>query len=124
MKKLLVMLMALLLVVVTSAFTWEGELNPNNFDSWSLTNVFPLPSGLTFIIIQNPNEMSGIRKVALVVDQYSNLLGYRYFKQAEPYLYIFDLEEEKYKRKILTKEEGDACMKCHLDKLKVNTIKL
>ncbi len=96
-----------------AAFTWEGELNPNEFDSWKLLSIQPTSQGYFWVIIENPDRGSPIDVVALRVDSNSNVLGYRYFKDGEPYLYIFDSNEDKYVRYYFTQEDKESCMKCH-----------
>lgn len=97
-------------------FTWEGELNPNEFDDWKLLSVRPVPQGYFWVFIENPDQTSAIDVVVLEVDLNSNVLGYRYFKDGEPYLYVFDVNKGKYVHYSFTQEEKESCMKCHSDK--------
>jgi len=103
------------LVYLARAFTWEGELDPNAFDKWSVINVLPNPSGILWVIVRNPDEKSPIKTVALLIDLNMNLLGYRYFKNGEPYGFVFDIAQEKYVRHQYTAEQLKRCMQCHRD---------
>jgi len=110
------LVLGVILMFVT-AFTWEGELDPNEFDKWELVSVIPSQNGLSWITVKNPNPEHAIDTVALLADLNSNLLGYRYFKGGEPYGYLFDTEQEKYVRYEYTPEERKGCMGCHSDKV-------
>lgn len=100
------------------AFTWEGELNPDEFDKWEVINVMPSGLGQVIVIIQNPDDNSNIQKVSIFL-YFEILRGYRYFKDGQPYSYIFDSENAKYVEYKFTQEERRACMECHQDKLLV-----
>lgn len=97
-------------------FTWEGELDPNEFDKWEVISVLPDPyQSAMWVIIQNPDPEATIEKVALLVDVETNLLGYRYFKHGLPYSFWFDDEQNKYIEYKFTQEERTGCMECHTD---------
>jgi len=97
-------------------FTWDGELNPNEFDTWKLLSIQPTSQGYFWVFIENPDRDSPIDVVVLRVDSNSNILGYRYFKDGESYLYLFDSNKNKYVRYYFTQEERESCMKCHSNK--------
>jgi hypothetical protein len=115
--KTLIILLIVLIAGMAWAFSWEGELDPNEFDNWKLLSVRPSPQGLFWIFVKNPDQESPIDIVAMVIDLNSTLLGYRYFKYGEPHSYIFDSNEGKYVRRHFTNEQRRSCMKCHSDKV-------
>ena len=101
---------------LSHAFTYEGELDPNTFDSWELVSVIPNPNGLSWVIVKNPDPAGPIKTVALLVDLNSNLLGYRYFKHGEPFGYFFNMDQENYARFEYTPMQKKRCMECHQDR--------
>ena len=111
----------ILLIVLTAgmawAFTWEGELDPNDFDKWKLISVQPSPQGIFWMLVENLDKDSPIGIVAMGVAGDSTLIGYRYFKYGEPYSYVFDSNEEKYVRQRFTDEERRSCVRCHTGRL-------
>ena len=107
-----------LILMLCCAFTWEGELNPNDFDKWTLLGVQPSPDGLMLTYIKNPDPNSPIEIVAMGLIGDSFLIGYRYFKYGQPYSYVFDSDEEKYVRHHFTPEEKKGCMECHPEQAK------
>lgn len=119
--KTLIILMIVLTTGIAWAFTWEGELDPNEFDKWELVSVIPNPQGFSWVIIKNPDQSSQIDVVAMLVDSSSNVLGYRYFKDSEPYGYFFDIAQQKYVRHEYTLEQKKTCIQCHSDKVATRT---
>jgi hypothetical protein len=115
--KTLIILLIVLTAGMAWAFSWEGELDPNEFDKWKLISVQPSPQGLLWMFVKNPDQASAIDTVAMAVDLDSTLIGYRYFKGGEPYSFVFDSSQEKYVERRFTNEEKNSCMKCHVDKL-------
>ena len=115
------MFLALFLVLfvsgIAAAFTWEGELDPNEFDKWKFKSMFPSPQGWWWVMVANPDESSPIDAVALLVDNNKNVLGYRYFKDGEPYGYFFDPAIQKYTKHEYTAEQRKDCMGCHEGKV-------
>lgn len=93
-------------------FTWEGELNPNNFDKWEVLSVQPSPQGIIWMFLRNPDKESPIDIVATGVFVDGTLMGYRYFKYGEPYSFTYDVEKDSY-----TEEEKLTCMECHQDQV-------
>ena len=110
-------LITLLTAGTAWALTWEGELDPNEFDKWKVISVQPTAQGLIWMFIKHPDQASPIDIVALAVSLNSTLIAYRYFKYGEPYSYIFDSNEDKYVRHHFTLEQEKSCMKCHSGKL-------
>lgn len=113
----LIILVILLTAGMAWAFSWDGELDPNEFDKWKLLSVQPGPQGFLWMYVKNPNQASAIDIVAMAVSLNSTLLSYRYFKHGDPYSYIFDSNEGKYVQQHFTDEQRQSCMKCHSDKL-------
>ena len=112
----LIILLILLTAGMAWAFTWEGELNPNEFDNWKLISVQPTPQGYFWVFIENPDQTSAIDVVVMEVDLNSMLRSYRYFKYGEPHIYLFDNNQQKYVRHHFTNEQKKSCMQCHSDK--------
>ena len=117
MKRLIGIFMVLLMTLTFSAFTWEGELDPNNFNNWEVVDAMPSPQAFIWLIIKNPDQASPINTVAIGVGRYKSLLFYRYFKYGEPYYYVFNVENSRYMRSNLTDEEKLSCMRCHRKEL-------
>jgi len=115
--KALIVLLIVLTAGMAWAFTWEGELDPNEFDKWELISVMPNPGGISWVLVKNPDRSAPIDTVALLVDLNANLLGYRYFKNGEPFGYFFDMEQEKYVRHNYTPDQRKTCMQCHSERL-------
>lgn len=113
-KAAIILLTILTLTFGTAfAFTWEGELNPDEFDNWNLISVQPTSRGYLWVFMENPDQTSPIDVVVMEVDSDSMLRGYRYFKYGEPHIYIFDNSQQKYVRHHLTDEQKKSCLKCH-----------
>ncbi len=119
--KTIIILMIVLTTGIAWAFTWEGELDPNEFDKWELVSIIPNPQGFSWVMIKNPDQSSPIDVVAMLVDSSSNVLGYRYFKDNEPYGYFFDIAQQKYVRHQYSPEQKKGCMQCHSDKVATHT---
>jgi len=115
--KALLVVLGICLMFCLCAFSWEGELDPNEFDKWEVLSVQPTPQGLVWIFARNPDQASPIDIVAMAVDLNSALFGYRYFKYGQIYSYVFNTGEDKYVRQYFTDEQKKSCMKCHSDKL-------
>lgn len=103
----------LFLALFLTGFTWEGELNPDEFDKWKVVSAQPTPQGFLWMFVKNADEESPIDIAAMAVDINSTLIGYRYFKYGEPYSYIFDRTRDKYVRYRFTVEEKESCKRCH-----------
>lgn len=112
----LIIFLILLTAGMAWAFTWEGELNPSEFDNWKLISVQPTPQGFFWVFIENPDQTSEIDVVVMEVDLNSMLRSYRYFKYSEPHIYLFDNNQQKYVRHYFTNEQKKSCMQCHSDK--------
>ncbi len=98
-RKIIILVLAFLLIIpvaVGNCWTYEGEFDPNEFDSWGVVDVFPCPDGMPdiHIILRNPDGL----KVEIVIDLQENLLGYAYTKDGIDYIFVFDPETEIYKQ--------------------------
>jgi len=112
----IIILLAVLFAAVylARAWTYEGELDPDVFDTWQAVKTVPTNNpGTVWIVMQNPDPEAAVQRAALLMDVRGNLLGYRYFKQGQPFEYGFDHEEKTYKRKHYTQEQKQRCMQCH-----------
>ena len=101
----------------SNTFTWEGELDPNEFDNWKIVGTQPTPKGNIWVFMKNPDLVSPIKIVSIAVDRDKNVLSYCYFKNGNPYSYFFDSGENKYKQHHFTQGERKSCMRCHQDKI-------
>ena len=99
-------------------FTWEGELNPNQFDNWEILSIQNSNNpSIIFSFISNPDKTSPIKKVVVVILAFDgSLVEYRYFKDGRPYSYVFD-GKGKYVQYKYTLEERKRCMACHQDQI-------
>ena len=116
-KRIFLSILVLVMSLTLVSFSWEGELDPNDFDNWEVISIQPTPRGLVWMFIKNPDPASPIDIVAIATDVNAILHGYRYFKYGIPYKYVFDDEQEKYVRHHFTDEQRRSCMKCHSNKL-------
>jgi len=98
---------------LSHAFTWEGELDPNEFGTWKPISRELVTLGLFQVMVQNPDPTSPIKRAVLYISCNDDLLGYQYFKQGKPYRFWFDKEQEKYARTPISEKEKQGCMKCH-----------
>lgn len=115
MRYLLIIIVTLILAIGQAfASTWDGELDPNDFDNWKVISVQPTPQGLIWIFVKNPDLASPIDVVAMTVDPGDGtLLVYCYFKHNVAHSFIFIPVLDKYVEEDLTGEEKNRCMKCH-----------
>lgn len=97
-----------------TTFTWEGELDPNDFDNWETDSTLQGPVyGLMWVIIKNPDLKSPIEKVALLLDVEASVFAYRYFKHGRAYMFLYDDEKDRYITYEFNEEERNSCMECH-----------
>lgn len=100
------------------AFTYEGELDPNEFTKWEFVDVKLVSALVATITIQNPDKSANIQRVQMSVyinsDGSGSLFGYRYFKQGEIYEYEISIDKKRYERRKYTGKEWRACLKCHI----------
>ena len=117
MKTLLRRIFLVVLVLVVSltlvSFTYDGELDPNNFDKWEEISRHITPQGRFWVFIKNPDETSSIKTVVMLVTFQGNLIGYRYFKYGRPYQFTLNTIQDKYVQYHFTKKQIQGCMRCH-----------
>jgi hypothetical protein len=119
MKRLIIPLLVIV-ALVSLAFTWEGELDPNSLVQWRIVEGSGglTESGLYQLLLQNPDRESAIKTVQVYLNPLTkNLLIYRYFKDGDIYIYYFDGTQDKFLRYELPAEKRTGCMKCHKDQL-------
>lgn len=106
------------------AFTYEGEINPNDFDKpekWKMIKFYPDPiNKIVKVFLQNQDSLMPINIVFCKCNFNGELISYRYFKYGEPYLFLYNTKEDKYMEYKLSMKERTECMECH----KVKTKKL
>lgn len=115
-KMSLFLVLLFLLFPLLVAFTYEGEINPEEFRTWvsipgteTMVNTF-----VATAVLVNPDQESKIKKVRIFVFILtSKLMGYRYFKGNELFVYVLDLERNKYVREYLSESERKDCSRCH-----------
>ena len=99
-------------------FTFEGNLNPDEFAEWPRVSQGMIPPVIGRIIVQNPDASSPIQKIQLLIFVPADtLITYQYFRNGEIFRYELDIKADRYVRKHLTGEEKIGCMKCHEDKI-------
>uniref|UniRef100_A0A6H1ZIF5 Lipoprotein n=1 Tax=viral metagenome TaxID=1070528 RepID=A0A6H1ZIF5_9ZZZZ len=82
----------------------DGELNPNDFNSWTVVKGYRCTAGHIHAIVKNPDATHPIQQVELILGPSSknelDLLGYTYEKDDVIYLYVFDRKQNKYVQKL------------------------
>lgn len=115
-KMSLFLVLLFLLFPLLVAFTYEGEMNPEEFLTWA-----PIPGTermedtfIMSVVLANPDQTSKIKKVrTYVFILTSKLIGYRYFKKNELFIYTLDIERNKYVRRYLSESKRKDCARCH-----------
>lgn len=81
-------------VQMGNCWTYDGELNPDDFDTWEVVSVAPCPSGAphAHVLIQSSYGLF----IELKVDSAMNLLAYFYTKDGVDYEFTYDPETEHY----------------------------
>jgi len=118
-KKFVIFLVLVLVAFFLVAYTYEGEIDPKEFLNWKqVEGSGRWESSLIWTaVLSNPDKESKIKEVRVYILVNQKLIGYRYFKQNELFMYQLDMETDKYIRTFLSKEETKKCMKCHKDML-------
>ena len=102
------------IILQTAGLTWEGDLNPTEFDKWELVQITKEDSQSVHYIAKNPDENSPIHFISLVFGKEENhVLEYYYFKDGEPHSFIYYDELDKYKERIMPRWRKKRCFKCH-----------
>jgi len=119
--KTLVVLVILLTAGMAWAFTWEGELDPNEFDKWQIIGA-EIVNPLTMIATaQNPDMRAEIQRIQMFIYIDGTLISYRYFKDGEIYDYVFNSDKYMYERHQHTEKDRQSCIQCHSVKLAPKT---
>jgi hypothetical protein len=119
-KKIILLLS---LSVFILGFTWQGEINPNDFVKWEVTGVTNIPVEkeldgfiyiipLLMVIHNNPEKNSDIKNIkAFYVER--TLISYHYFKNEEPFEFVFNIDKNLYEKTNLTQGNKNECINCH-----------
>jgi len=106
------------------SFTFEGELDPNEFIEWPVIGRSLISPEIGTVVVQNPDSSSPIQKIQLLIYVSTDtLIAYQYFKNGEIYQYVLDIEKDRYVRKLYTDEEKKGCMKCHENEIRPSSLK-
>lgn len=99
-------------------FTWEGELDPDDFDDWKVIKATEFDArGILWVFWRNPDTDSPIKVVVGEIYFDETLIMYRYFKRGEPHMFYLDKQKNRYVRYSFTDEERKNCMSCHQDEV-------
>ena len=110
------LILLFLLFPLLVAFTYEGEINPEEFLAWDnvpgterMEDTFVMS-----VVLANPDQTLKIKKIrTYVFILTSKLIGYRYFKENELFIYTLDIERNKYVRRYLSESKRKDCAQCH-----------
>ena len=117
----LIILVILLTAGMAWAFGWEGELDPNEFGKWQIIGA-EMVNPLTMIVTaQNPDKEAEIQRIQMFIYIDGTIISYRYFKEAEIYDYVFNIDKNIYERNEYTEKDRQSCMQCHRAKLVTKT---
>ena len=110
----LIFLVALALCGSAGAYTWEGKLDPKDFDKWKMVSVGRHEyQGCVWVVVENPNAEATIRKVNLEVCQ-KMLIGYTYFEFGKLHVFRYDIKGDRYIEIKFTRKQERRCFGCHL----------
>ena len=115
--KTLIILVILLTGGMAWAFTWEGELDPNEFVKWQIIETKMFNSLTMIATAQNPDKGAEVQRIQMFIYINGTLLSYRYFKEGEIYEYELNLDKDMYERRKHTEKYRQSCMQCHNVKL-------
>ncbi len=115
--KTLIILVILLTGGMAWAFTWEGELDPNEFVKWQIIETKMFNSLTMIATAQNPDKGAKVQRIQMFIYINGTLLSYRYFKEGEIYEYELNLDKDMYERRKHTENYRKSCMQCHNVKL-------
>jgi hypothetical protein len=102
-----------------NALSWEGELNPTEFNKWEGVKIVYENTWYVHIIAKNRDETSRISLVNLTYrKEGGKLMEYSYFKEGEVYIFKYHEDTDSYKRAPLLKWEKERCLNCHRPKVK------
>jgi hypothetical protein len=115
--KTLIILVILLTGGMAWAFTWEGELDPNEFVKWQIIETKMFNSLTMIATAQNPDKGAKVQRIQMFIYINGTLLSYRYFKGGEIYEYELNLDKDMYERRKHTEKYRQSCKQCHNVKL-------
>lgn len=133
MRKLFILMICCVMLFL--GLSWEGDLNPTEFPKWEVVRELH-GAGVDYywIIAKNPDESSAIHFVVLIykaiyvkgehgeVLREAILTEYRYFKHGEPYVFNYDIIEDKYWQFKIPDWKRKQCLGCHNNKSKSEEI--
>ena len=99
---------------IAMAFTYEGEMDPDEFTMWELVQSDMISFIKMVAIVQNPDREADVQRIQMFMYINGTLLSYRYFKGGEAYNYELNIDKDRYERRRYTDKERRACMKCHI----------
>jgi len=84
-------------------FTWEGDVNPNEFNKWAIIGreASPLGPPTMIEVIKNPDPASPIKTVMAFIEYYDGtgyLVGYAYEKNDEVMVFRINADNTGYVR--------------------------
>ena len=113
----LIILFILLTAGMAWAFSWEGELDPNDLDKWEIIGATMLNPLTMIATAQNPDKEVEIQRIQMFIYIDGTLISYRYFKGGEIYEYVFNTDKDMYERNEYTEKHRQSCIQCHSAKL-------
>ncbi len=118
MKKILSMIfltsiLSIFLFGTALSFTYEGELNPYDFSSWTIVDKYAYSAEIFWVILKNPDQTSPIDRVATALHVNGDLLAYQYIKGSKVYAYNYDKKQDRFIQVVWEEEDEKACMECH-----------
>ena len=135
MNKYPLIICTVLVFLCTLGLSWQGELNPTEFDKWeTVKELKDNNADEMWFIAKNPDESSRIYFVVLIyraeylkgkygeVKREIILVEYRYFKAGEPFVFNYDRIEDKYWQIDIPDWKREQCFRCHKQKLKSEEI--
>lgn len=111
------MILILIIAFVFTAQAGSKQITPEEFQHWKVVKITPAPQpGFYWMFFKNPDHSSEIKTVAALVSAESYLYGYRYFEGIDIYEFKLDPKTGRYIGGLISDEEREACVKCHLSK--------
>ena len=119
MKKYILIPVYLVFLCILLGLSWEGELNPTEFDKWEIIKILHQDSWFVYVLAKNRDELSPIRLASFAYRKADKqLVEYAYFKLGELYSFKWHEDTDEYKRTKMQKWEIKRCFNCHQDELK------
>jgi len=110
MKRLLVILLAILLIgcleerpqiIAEVEYTYDSEIDPIVFMEWEMADKQFIPPSIIFITMINPDKEAEIKEVVTMHVTDGDgliLMGYSYLKGDEEFIFVLDWENNHYYR--------------------------